>query len=91
MSPELPSSSPYQSPRAESQSAGAYPGEEPAPRPRLAWLLLPVVIGGASGWVLLAPFVRCPGDPFGHWIGAGLGGLAGLALGMVLRVSAVKR
>jgi hypothetical protein len=54
-------------------------------------LLLPAAIGGVSGWVLLAPFVRCPGDPFGHWIGAGLGVFAGLVLGIVLRVLGVKR
>ena len=91
MSLEPPSSNPYESPRSESQSPEASSGEQPAPRSRLAWLLLPAAIGGASGSVLLAPYVRCPGDPFGHSIGAGLGGLAGLALGIVLRALAVQR
>ena len=91
MSPEPPFRNPYASPRPESHSPEASPGGEPAPRSRLASLLLPAMIGGVGGCVLLAPYVRCPGDPFGHWIGAGLGMLAGLLLGLVLRVLAVNR
>ena len=79
---------PYESPGSESHSPEAPPREKH--RPRFAWLLLPL-IGAVSGSMLLAPFVRCPGDPFGHSIGAGLGLLAGLVLGIVLRVLAVKR
>jgi hypothetical protein len=56
------------------------------PPPLLSWLL-PVPIGLMFGTLILAPFGRSPGDPSGHMIGAGLGGVLGLAVALVQRVA----
>lgn len=42
------------------------------------------LIGAIIGGVILAPFFRGPGDPFGRSIGAGLGGMAGLLVGFAI-------
>lgn len=55
----------------------------------LSWLW-PVPAGLALGITTLAPFVRGPGDPSGHVIGAGLGGVVGLIVALVVRRHQVK-
>ena len=75
---------PYESPPlpAEPESPVAAP-PEPA---RLAWLVLPTLAGVFIGEILLAPLTRALADPMVASICAGLGGLAGLAVGVALRV-----
>jgi hypothetical protein len=46
-----------------------------------------VPVGLVFGTVALAPFARSPGDPSGHVIGAGLGGVLGVALAVVVRAA----
>ena len=81
----LPESNLYQPPQTESTSLGASTQLDRQRRSWLVWLLLPALIGGVVGSLVLAPFVRSPGDPFGHSIGAGLGGLIVLGVGVLLR------
>ena len=57
---------------------------EPPRRFRVRDYIVPTLIGGAIGTVFLAPFCRCVGDPNGHSIGFGVGGLAGLFIGIVV-------
>lgn len=74
---------PYESPLSE-----ASPGEGVRPtsrKNRIAWLALPSLFGAVLGSLVLAPYVRGPGDPFGHSMGAVLGGFLGLALGIMAR------
>ena len=46
--------------------------------------LFPAFLGAVIGSFVLAPYCRGPGDPAGHSIAAGLGGFAGLVLGILL-------
>jgi hypothetical protein len=56
-----------------------------ASRPsRLLWLW-PAAVGVGIGITLLAPFAHGPSDPIGRSIGAGLGGLLGLAIPVISR------
>jgi hypothetical protein len=55
-------------------------------RRRFAWRwLLPVPVGLVLGATLLAPVGRCPGDPSGNVVGAGLCGLLGFVLALRIR------
>ena len=77
---------PYESPLSD-------PGPSVSPPPdsrknRVAWLSLPPLIGAAIGSLLLARYLRGPGDPYGYYIGAGLGGVIGLVIGIMGRVLA---
>jgi hypothetical protein len=56
----------------------------PSRQPLWAWLW-PVPVGLWVGSVYLAAYVRGPGDPTGHVIGAGVGGTIGLVAGLILR------
>jgi hypothetical protein len=56
----------------------------------LAWLW-PVAAGVILGATALAPWTRSPGDPSGHSIGAGLGGLIGLVAALILRRKVKRR
>ena len=72
---------PYSSPTAESR---LNPNPK-SPRPfRARVYVIPAIIGALIGSVVLAPICRGPGDPGGHSIAAGLGGLAGLFIGVVV-------
>jgi hypothetical protein len=78
---------PYASPKTQSASTDDSPSPPPR-RSRFAYYVVPALIGAVVGGILLAPFCRGPGDPGGHSIGAGLGGLAALLVGFVLRIAA---
>ena len=74
---------PYEAPREASPQVRAPPT---APGDGRAWLfIIPSVAGAIAGGILLASFVRGPGDPTGQSIGAGLGGFSGLLIGFLLR------
>lgn len=75
---------PYESPPlpAEPERPVSLP-QRPA---RFAWLVLPTLAGVFIGEILLSPLMRALGDPMVASISAGLGGLAGLAVGIILRV-----
>jgi hypothetical protein len=70
---------PYQTPRESPPSEPVVP-----PESRLGPLILPVLGGMGLGTVLLAPFVRGPGDPTGHILGCVFGGFVGLGVGIYL-------
>ena len=78
-------SNPYASPKTQSSSSGDAPTPPPR-RPRFVYYIVPALIGAIIGGFFLAPFCRGPGDPGGHSIGAGLGGLAALLVGFVVRI-----
>jgi hypothetical protein len=44
-----------------------------------------MICGAICGTIVLAPFVRGPGDPTGHGIGAGLGGLVSMFFALAMR------
>lgn len=72
---------PYASPETKS---GLVAEETPPRRFRARDYIVPTLIGSVLGAILLAPFCRGPGDPDGHSIGAGVGGLVGLFAGIVI-------
>ena len=80
-------SNPYASPKAQSASSGEPPSHPPR-RSRYAYYIVPAAVGVILGSAFLAPYCRSVGDPGGHSIGAGLGGLAALLFGFVLRIAA---
>lgn len=57
---------------------------------RLGWIVLPVLAGMVVGQVFLAPWIFGPADQMVYLIPAGLGGFIGLAIGLVLRVIALR-
>jgi hypothetical protein len=76
---------PYQSPQTESTPPDASRQPNGKRHSRLVWLQQTVLIGAVVGSLVLAPFLRCPGDPSGHSIGAGIGGFAALGIGILVR------
>ena len=56
----------------------------------LSWLW-PVPVGLLIGATVLAPIVCDPGDPFGQFIYAGVGGVVGLILALIIRVVLSRR
>ena len=44
-----------------------------------------MICGAIGGSIMFAPFVRGPGDPAGHGIGAGLGGLLSMFIAIAMR------
>ena len=70
------------------QPAGSASDHPPVgQRPSLLAWLWPVPVGLVFGTSVLAPIARTPGDPSGHVIGAGLGGVLGLVSAFVLRIA----
>jgi hypothetical protein len=58
----------------------------------LAIVLGSALAGAVIGWILLGPFVGwSAGDPRGRSIATGLGGLAGLGIGLAVRVFKSRR
>ena len=76
---------PYQPPRAASEALPPERLAERRSRWGLAVLALASAAGVAVGALILAPFCIGPADPFGHSTGAGVGGFAGLGVGVLLR------
>lgn len=76
---------PYESPRADPPTSGSSSAPVGKKQSRLFLIVSPTVGGAVLGSIVLASAVRCPGDPSGHLIGAGLGGFAGLGVGMLVR------
>jgi len=60
-------------------------------RPSLLTWLWPVRVGLVFGAIVLAPFARSPGDPSGHGIAAGVGGIFGLIVALVVRAVLPRR
>ncbi len=78
-------SNPYASTKTQSASSDDSSSRPPR-RSRFRGYIVTALVGAVLGGILLAPLCRGPGDPSGHSIGAGLGGLAALLVGFVLRI-----
>lgn len=76
---------PYDPPQSETPLANAAPTK--SRKSNLRALIVPAFIGGVIGSVLLAPLTRGPGDPSGHGIAFGLGGLFSLFAAIVFQVA----
>lgn len=76
---------PYARPKTQPASSGDSPSQLPR-RSRFVYFILPAFTGAVLGGIFLAPFCSSVGDPGGHSIGAGLGGLAALLVRVVLRI-----
>ena len=83
-------SNPYSSPKTKSASSGGSPSR-PMRRSRFAYYVMSAFVGTVLGGIFLAPYCRCVGDPSGYSVGAGLGGLAALIAGFVLRIVSTLR
>jgi len=75
---------PYTSPHEDPDPGDKRQRDDPTLSARLLWLVVPTFLGAVAGELILAPYVNNPKDPGGHFIGAGLGGFAGLAIGFVV-------
>lgn len=74
---------PYESPKSAEPISARDLGQ---PRQgSLVWIVIPTLLGAVVGSMFLAPYCRGPGDPWGHSIGSGLGGFAGLFSGILIR------
>jgi len=75
---------PYDPPQSDSKPLPQF--APPNSRKSNLWsLLVPAFVGGLIGSALLAPLTRGPGDPTGHGIAFGLGGLISLFAAIVFR------
>lgn len=81
----LNTNNPYESPRAEPPSPGSLGIAAGKKQSRLFLIALPTLAGAVLGSIVLASAARGPGDPSGHSIGAGLGGFAGIGVGVFIR------
>lgn len=61
----------------------------PKRKTNLRSLLIPTLVGAVAGSWVLAPLTLGPGDPTGHGIAFGLGGIVSLIASMTIR--AIKR
>ena len=78
---------PYDPPEIETAQPDL--GVKPNAKADLRSLLVPAFVGALVGSIVLAPITRGPGDPTGHGIAFGLGGLISLIGAIVFR--AVRR
>ena len=74
---------PYDPPHSNSPKQDV--GVKPKVRTNLRALLIPTFVGALVGSIVLAPITRGPGDPTGHGIAFGLGGLLSLIGAIVFR------
>lgn len=74
---------PYDPPHSNSTQQDV--GVKPNVRTNLRSLLIPTFVGALVGSIALAPIIRGPGDPTGHGIAFGLGGLVSLIGAIVFR------
>lgn len=75
---------PYDPPQSKSMPARDTVATKPA-KSNIRSLVIPALVGGVMGAILLAPITRGPGDPTGHGIAFGLGGLLSLLAAIVFR------
>lgn len=74
---------PYDPPASESTPRNV--ADKPKLKTNLRSLLIPTFVGAVIGSILLAPVTRGPGDPTGHGIAFGLGGLVSLLVAIAFR------
>ncbi len=74
---------PYDPPHRNSTQQGRWLKAER--ETNLRSLLIPMFVGALVGSIVLAPITRGPGDPTGHGIAFGLGGLVSLIGAIVFR------
>ncbi len=74
---------PYEPPETETTLGDA--DGEPKFKTNLRSLLIPTVVGAVVGSIALAPMTRGPGDPTGHGIAFGIGGIFSLVAALFFR------
>ena len=74
---------PYEPPPSSARDVGR---DKPlVGRRQLRLILMPTLVGGLAGAILLAPFTSGPGDPRGHLVGGAMGTVLGLVAGLLIR------